>query len=83
MLRATPVIKPETALSTGYVVVVAALEVLPTLVLMAPDRDVNTEDTDDDFNDDDDDDDDDKPLMVNNENTFANDLEVAKLERLK
>ena len=71
MLRATPVIRPETAVSTGYVVVVAV--VLATFVLITLDNDATT----------DDDDDDDDVLMVNKDNTFANDLDVAKLLRLK
>ena len=72
MLRATPVIKPETAESTGYVVVVAVV-----VELMTPDRDATIDD------DNDDDDDDEVALMVNKDKIFANDLEVARLDRLK
>ena len=61
-------ISPETAESTGYVVVVAAVEVLPTF-----DRDATI----------DDDDDDEVALMVNKDKIFANALEVARLDRRK
>ena len=73
MLRATPVIRLETAVSTGYVVVVEVVVVLPTFVLMTPDRDATIDDDDDDEVD----------LTVNKDKIFANDLEVARLDRLK
>ena len=62
-------IRPATALSTGYVVVVA---VPSTLVLMALAGEVATDDDDDDV-----------VLMVNKDKIFASALDVAKLERRK
>ena len=53
--------------------VVAAVVVPPTLVLMALDREAATDDDDDDAD----------ALMVNKDKIFANDLDVAKLDRRK